>query len=329
MITLIKGLTFLRQRQQQVRVSGHLSGKEWVTSGVPQGSVLGPLLFAILISDIDAGVLTASILTYADDTKIFKAIEDFGDSELLQNDLTTLFAWSCSNNQDFNAKKFESLSYSKEALRNLYFNPSDDPIMSKDHVKDLGVTFSYDATFDRHIDVISTKARRLAGWLLRSFMSRESGLMLTLLKQLIIPTVEYCCPVWSPTDVANITKLEKIQRSFTKRIFGLGKVHYWDRLAQLRIFSLQRRRERYMILYLWKIIQGLVPDIGLTYAPSNNNNVIKLHKPLLRGPAHAKKLMEGGLLHLGVRLYNALPRRTCERFPLPQTKERPQMLTAS
>ena len=74
---------FLTQRQQQVRICGHLSEKEWVTSGVPQGSVLGLLLFAILISDIDVGVLTSSILSYADDTKIFKTINELADIALL------------------------------------------------------------------------------------------------------------------------------------------------------------------------------------------------------------------------------------------------------
>ena len=100
--------------------------------------------------------------------------------------------------------------------------------------------------------------------------------MLTLLKQLILSTIEYCCPVWSPSDNINIDKLEKVQRSFTKRIYGLNQMDYWDRLVHLHLFSVQRRRERYMIIYIWKIIHGLVPDIGLNYAPSNNNQVIKL-----------------------------------------------------
>ena len=298
---------FLTQRQQQVRLSGHLSEKEWVVSGVPQGSVLGPLLFTILILDIDVGVLTSAILTYADDTKIFKAIENLKDAELLQDDLATLYTWSTTNNQDFNAKKFESMSYSANNHRNLYFSPSGDAIQSKDHIRDLGVTFSVDATFDKHVDIITGKARRLSGWMLRTFISRDSELMLALLKQLIIPTLEYCCPVWSPGDATNINKLEKVQKSFTKKIFGLSKMHYWDRLEKLHLFSLQRRRERYLILYIWKIIHGLVPDVGVVYAPTNNNEGIKLRLPALKGPAKIRKLMENGLLYHGVRLFNMLP----------------------
>ena len=106
----------------------------------------------------------------------------------------------------------------------------------------------------------------------------------------------------------NITKLEKIQRSFTKKIFGLHNVHYWDRLSQLRLFSLQRRRERYMIIYIWKIIHGLVPDVGLTYAPTNDNDGLRLRLPHLNGPAHVRNLMESSLLYHGARLYNLLPK---------------------
>ena len=144
---------FLSERQQQVRVQGHYSDKEWVQSGVPQGSVLGPLLFAILISDIDAGVLTSSLLTYADDTKIFKAIHSLADLELLlEDDLATLYSWSEVNNQPFNASKFDSLSFSAEGCKHLYFDPTDGPITSKDHVND--------ATMMQHFIGTSISSRR-------------------------------------------------------------------------------------------------------------------------------------------------------------------------
>ena len=135
--------------------------------------------------------------------------------------------------------------------------------------------------------------------MLRTFKSRVRSLMRTLLKQLIIPSVEYCCPIWSPGDATNINKLEKIQRSFTKKIHGLNNIHYWDRLQQLHLFSLQRRRERYMIIYIWEATHGLVPDIGLTYAPTNNNDCIRLRLPKLHGPAQVQRLMENSLLYHG------------------------------
>ena len=111
----------------------------------------------------------------------------------------------------------------------------------------------------------------------------------------------------SVSKFLNINKLEKIQRSFTKKIHGLNNIHYWDRLQQLHLFSLQRRRERYMIIYIWKATHGLVPDIGLTYAPTNNNDCIRLRLPKLHGPAQVQRLMENSLLYHGARLFNLLP----------------------
>lgn len=298
---------FLTQRQQQVRIMGHTSAKEWVTSGVPQGSVLGPLLFSILISDIDKGLQTSSLLSYADDTKLFQGIEDSGNAEALQNDLSSLYSWAIENNQQFNLSKFESISFSSSGLKNLYFDTNDHPIKSKNHIKDLGITISQDGSFNKHIDIITAKARQLTGWILRTFDTREQLPMLTLLKSLIIGTVEYCCPVWSPGDQKNIIKLERIQSNFTKRIQGMYQHHYWKRLKELKLFSLQRRRERYMIIYIWKIIHGMVPDPGITYAPTNSNTGIVLALPHLKGPTPIRRLKEQSLTYHGVRLYNSLP----------------------
>ena len=305
---------FLTQRQQQVRITGRTSEKEWVTSGVPQGSVLGPLLFSILISDIDRGVNTSSLLSYADDTKVFQGIDTYINADNLQLDLVALYKWAQENNQEFNMAKFESISFSTEGYQNLYFDPDDNPIQCKTHVKDLGITVSHDGSFDRHIDIVVTKARRLTGWTLRTFTTREQQPMLTILKALIIPTVEYCCPVWSPGDQRNIIKLENVQKAFTKKITGMWSTHYWQRLFKLKLFSLQRRRERYTILYIWKIIQGMVPDPGITYAPTNSNTGIKLLLPPLTGPAPVRRLKEQSLSYHGVRLYNTIPSNILDAY---------------
>ena len=102
---------FLTNRQQQVKVNNHLSSKEWVRSGVPQGSVLGPLLFLIMMSDIDDDVVSSELSSYADDTRIWKMICNEADRALLQTDLTSLYGWAEKNNASFNGDKFEGMSF--------------------------------------------------------------------------------------------------------------------------------------------------------------------------------------------------------------------------
>ena len=84
--------------------------------------------------------------------------------------------------------------------------------------------------------------------------------MLTLFKTFVRPRLEYVSPVWSPHLVGDISRIEAIQRAFTAKINGLDSLNYWERLRVLELYSLQRRRERYKILLLWKIYRGIVPN---------------------------------------------------------------------
>ena len=90
--------------------------------------------------------------------------------------------------------------------------------------------------------------------------------MLCLFKTMARNTLEYCCPVWNPSSIRDIQKLESTQRSFTRYIAGCQGLTYWERLKKLRLFSLQRRRERYVIIHIWKILNGEAPnDISLVH----------------------------------------------------------------
>ena len=101
--------------------------------------------------------------------------------------------------------------------------------------------------------------------------------MLTLWKSLVIPHLEYCAQLWSPNEVKLIQLIEDVQKSFTRKIKNLQSLNYWERLKKLKMYSLQRRRERYIIIYTWSIIENLVPNVGniSSYAiPDKEGNVI-------------------------------------------------------
>ena len=298
---------FITNRQQVVCVMGEVSSKTWVTSGIPQGSVLGPLLFSILLSDIDTGISISKLLSYADDTKIYAGISNPSTESKLQEDLLQIYNWADCNNQVFNDKKFEMIRFSLKPDLCNYLNPHSLPIQYKPVVKDLGIFFSDDGSFDQHINTIVAKARKLCGWALRTFDTRDKLTMLTLLKSLILPAMEYCCPLWSPTDQRSIHKLETIQRSFTKKIHGFQLLSYQRRLHELNLYSLERRRERYIILYIWKSLFGYSPDPGLRYSSIDRHNGIVLGPPKTHKTGAFKKLFERQFLFRGTRLFNSVP----------------------
>ena len=305
--------SFLTNREQCVVADGAESQSSVVSSGVPQGSVLGPLLFLIYISDINKHILHSSVASFADDTRVLKEVSSVTDAKQLQDDLTSLYTWAEHNNMSFNNTKFEHIHYTLEEINDNISNytaPNGSHIDTKNFVKDLGITFSSDGNFTQHIYHVAKKARSQADWILRTIRTRKITPMLTLYKSLVIPLLEYCCQLWSPWRIGEKQSLEAIQRSFTSRISDTQHLDYWARLCTLELYSLERRRERYAILYIYKILTGKT---------SNNLNIqfnihqrrgrlchIKRIHP--RAHTRIKTLKENAFAIRGPRLFNALPR---------------------
>merc|ERR1712082_255832 len=101
----------------------------------------------------------------------------------------------------------------------------------------------------------------MSGMLMRTFITRERNVMLQLFKTYIRSRLEYCSIVWSPTTQEDINKIERLQKSFTANIDGMEKFNYHERLKELKLYSLERRRERYLIIYAWEQIEGLRENI--------------------------------------------------------------------
>ena len=280
---------------------------------------MGPLFFIIMMLDIDAGLSKCKLGSFADDTKVWYLIKSLYDQAQLQQELNTLYKWSDDNNFDFNEKKFEHLSYGRSDLETSYHTPNANPIKKNDPVRDLGVHFSPTGTFSEHIKIIVAEAKKISGYILRTFRTRERGPMLTLLKSLVVSKLEYACVLWSPTDKRSIRILENVQRRFTSKIGGFytdeegnGRLKcqkdYWERLKDLKIYSLQRRRERYMILYLYKVIIGLCPNPGFERILFNDRTGFKVEsKRAKTAAAWVQKLRNSSFFSQGPTIFNMLP----------------------
>ena len=308
--------SFLTNRTQKVMVNGFLSEPAPVISGVPQGSVLGPLLFLILMGDIDRDIAHAFVSSFADDTRLSRAVSGVRDASSLQTELEIIYQWSVENNMSFNGPKFEVVRYGSDDVLKCttsYTGPDGSIIPDKDHVKDLGVTMSNDCSFKQHVNNICISARNMCSWILRTFQSRSPELMLTTWKSLVLPILDYCSQLWSPTKVGQIQEIEDIQKSFTRKICFRNRGDYWERLNTFKLYSLQRRRERYRIIYIWKILENHVPNIGADkiksrYSIRHGRTCILPPRPSNNAPNHIKQIIEGSFSVNAGNLFNSLPK---------------------
>ena len=179
--------SFLVGRQQVVFLNQSYSYKTQVLSGVPQGSVIGPLLFILYINDLNNFITHSKLLTFADDTKVITPIHSFNDTMLLQNDLNTIINWSKENNMVLNNDKFELVCHkSKNNINvtllselpfNQFFNQyevSKNQYVSPSYsVRDLGITVSSDLDWDLHITKMCQNARKISYWILNVFFIQE------------------------------------------------------------------------------------------------------------------------------------------------------------
>lgn len=142
-------------------------------------------------------------------------------------------------------------------------------------VRDLGVNITPDLNWTPHINIISDSARKMMPWCLSVFKDRSKHTMITLFKAMIRSRTEYCCPLWNPHKISDIQTLESTQRTFTSKITGYSDFDYWTRLKMLRIYSLQRRRERYLLMHMFKILNDFTPnDLNINFVYSDRRGIL-------------------------------------------------------
>ena len=131
-------------------------------------------------------------------------------------------------------------------------------------------------SFNAHIAKTVLSCSRLICWILRTFSKRGKCTMLTLFTAVVRPLLGYACQLWSPGTVNLITKLEKMQRSFTKYIFNMYDLTYENRLKDRNLYSIQRRRDRYQIIYVWKILDEKVTNLNTPIVTNSSRRFRRL-----------------------------------------------------
>ena len=308
---------FLTNRKQRVVIRGTCSEWSPVTSGTPQGTILGPILFLIYINDI-SGCVKSKIKIFADDTKIYREIEDpITDTAALQSDIHSLSGWAASWQMTFNADKCESIriTHSRDNTSPNY-TLGENSLKSVQSVKDLGVTISSDLSWNKHIGITINKANKVLGIIKRTVGTANQDIFSILYKSLVRPILEYAAPVWSPHLVKNIHALEKVQRRASRLALNQsrGEMSYEDRCKLLNWPKLSLRRDYLSLIECYKIVFGISENINFIdyfefskLSSTRSNHSFKLYVK----PARVNCYKHSFFIRI-IKLWNNLPKKTVE-----------------
>lgn len=238
-----------------------MSDKAPVTSGIPQGSVLGPLLFVLYINDLPNVVHKDTfVYLFADDTKVFRKIESQADHNALQNDIDNLKRWSDTWLLKFHPQKCVSMNICTKfepglAEKTKYvYNMGSHKLAGSECEKDIGMFIDEHLVFDAHINYIVNKANRVLSIIRKSFEYIDIQTFKYLYKGLVRPQLEYATPVWNPHLIRQIDDIEGVQIRATKMVPGLSNLSYPERLKKLDIPTLSYRRARGDMIQMFKLL---------------------------------------------------------------------------
>ena len=254
--------SWLSDRKQRVVLNGTYSSWCPVTSGVPQGSVLGPTLFLIFINDIDCVVdeIASKLSKFADDTKLFRCVNSLSDNAALQRDINALFEWSEVWQMQFNKDKCKVIHIgSKNGLYKYTMGghaPAGTVLERSVEEKDLGVIVHESLKPSSQCAKAAKKANQVLGQMARAFSYRDKVTFIRLYKQYVRPHLEYAIQAWCPWTDSDIDLLESVQKRVIKMVSGLKSTTYEDRLAEVGLTSLVDRRRRGDMIEVWKILHG-------------------------------------------------------------------------
>jgi len=265
---LLKWLeNYLTNRSQRVAFNGVYS--EWlpVTSGVPQGSILGPLLFLLYINDLPNALSENTLCAiFADDTKVYRHINSHQDHLILQHDINNIFQWSKTWGLTFNKLKCNIISLKRNHNSTEYLYSMDATTLPRvTTAPDLGVKIAHNLHWNPHITDITTKANRRLWFTIRTLgWDAPLKTKLTLYTALVRSILEYNTTIWSPTTKDNIIALEKVQRNATNYITNNPRwdapnhIKYKQRLLICNLLPLSYRREVYDLILFLKSVKGMI-----------------------------------------------------------------------
>ena len=247
---------FLTDRKQQVVVENRISTTRPVTSGVPQGSVLGPALFLIYINDLP-NTLDCDISLFADDTLLFQEIQSPQDVERFQRNIDHLYNWSQQWKMPFNADKCQVITFNAPAgSTTAHYNIGRSPLCCVTDAVYLGVTLQSDLKFTAHINNKISKANKILGIIKRTLYGAPPKAKLMAYTALCRPVIEYASVLWDPHIQRDVYNIEMVQHRAVRFISGLkGQTDsVTEEMNKLGLKPLANRRKSQRVSLLMRIL---------------------------------------------------------------------------
>jgi len=267
---------YLTNRTQNVVFKSAISRPVLVTSGVPQGSHLGPLLFNLFINDLPSVILHSNILMYADDVKLCLSFKDCFYSDLLQADLVNFYKWCKVNLLNLNCPKCKVMTFYRHLPHIISYTLNSVPLIRLDEVNDLGILLDHKLKFDKHVAFSVSKATQVLGFIKRWAKEFDDPYTTKLLYvSLVRPILEYGSCVWSPQYSNHQDRIESVQKKFLlfalrgfNWVSGSNLPPYTSRLLLINLPSLTNRRIMLGVMFMIKLVSG---EIDSSYLLSQIN----------------------------------------------------------
>ena len=306
--------SFLTDRSQRVVVDGAFSSPAPVVSGVPQGSVLRPILFLVFINDLPECVSSCTRL-FADDCVLYREINSAADCDILQQDLAHLEEWEQKWGMDFHPDKCSVLRVHRKKDPLLHnYSLKGHILASEQHTKYLGVLISQDLTWTTHINTMVKKANSVLGFLRRNLRVSNENTKEAAYKTLVRPHLEYCCTVWNPHTKDLKHRVEMVQRRAarftTRRYRNTSSVS--EMLDHLSWETLETRRAKASLTMFYKVVNDLVDIPASTYLTPGSSRTRSSHAFKFRQFQCSQNSFKHSFFPATVVLWNSLPASVAE-----------------